>query len=55
MMYVMISRVVLEKQMEDIARQPESTVIINGFDDREAEESPTLGFWEAEIRVHLGW
>lgn len=37
-MNVMISCVILEKQMEDIPRQPESTVIIDGFHNGEAEE-----------------
>jgi hypothetical protein len=38
MVDVMISSVILEKNMEDIARQPESTMIINRFNCSEAEE-----------------
>jgi hypothetical protein len=39
MVDVMISSVVLEKDMEDIARQPESTMIINCFNYSKAEEN----------------
>ena len=38
MMNVMVSCVILEKDMEDVARQPQSTVIINSFHNSEAEE-----------------
>lgn len=38
MMNVMVSSVILEKQMEDITRQPESTMIINRFDHSKAEK-----------------
>lgn len=38
MMNVMISRIVVEENMEDITGKPESTVIIDGFDHGETEE-----------------
>lgn len=37
-MNVVVSSVVLEKQMEDIARQPEPTMIVDGLDHSETEE-----------------
>lgn len=38
MMDVMISGVVLEKEMEDVTGQPQPAVVIHGFDHRKAEE-----------------
>lgn len=38
-MDVMISSVVLEDEMEDVARQPKTTVIINSFNHSKAEEN----------------